>query len=62
MSLIFEPSTERQIQMLARSLPQALLLTGADGAGLLTTTKYLAGPALAGIIRWRRKWRQGHVF
>lgn len=51
MSLIFEPSTERQIQMLARSLPQALLLTGADGAGLLTTAKYLAGPALAGIIQ-----------
>ena len=51
MSLIFEPSTERQIQTLARSLPQALLLTGADGAGLLTTAKYLAGPALAGIIQ-----------
>jgi hypothetical protein len=35
MSLIFEPSTERQIQTLARSLPQALLLTGADGAGFV---------------------------
>ena len=51
MSLIFEPSTKQQIQTLARSLPQALLLTGADGAGLLTTAKYLAGPALAGIIQ-----------
>ena len=51
MSLIFEPSTERQIQALARSLTQALLLTGADGTGLLTTAKYLAGPALAGIIQ-----------
>ena len=51
MSLIFEPSTEQQIQTLARNLPQALLLTGADGAGLLTTARYLAGPALAGIIQ-----------
>ena len=51
MSLIFEPTTEQQIRALSRHLPQALLLTGADGAGLLSTAKYLTGSTLAEIIQ-----------
>lgn len=51
MSLIFEPSTKQQIQACLGSLPQALLLTGAIGAGLLTAAKHLAGASLAGVIQ-----------
>lgn len=48
--LYFNATTKAQLHKLAAQLPQALLLSGAQGAGLLTTAKHLAGAQLAVVV------------
>ena len=51
-TLLFESTTKRQLDVLATDLPQSTLLTGADGAGLLTAAKYVASANnIAAIIQ-----------
>lgn len=50
-TLLFESTTKQQLDALAADLPQSTLLTGADGAGLLTAAKYVAGANIAAIIQ-----------
>ena len=50
-TLLFEGTTKRQLDALATDLPQSILLTGADGAGLLTAAKYAAGANIAALIQ-----------
>lgn len=48
--LLFNPTTKQYIDSLVRDMPQGLLLAGANGVGLLTTAKYVAGDKLAAIV------------
>ena len=48
--LLFNPVTAQQVDRLAASLPQGIMLIGEPGAGLLTTAKHMAGNRLAGLI------------
>ena len=50
-SLIFDPQTNQQLDLLAHELPQSLLLTGEPGVGLLTAAQFLASKNLASTIR-----------
>lgn len=55
MKLYFNPQTAKQLDQLANKLPQAILLTGEEGVGLLTAAKHLANNQPAGIIEPRDK-------
>ncbi len=55
MKLYFNAQTEKQLQQLMQDLPQAVLLVGDPGAGLLSTAKYLANHQPAAIIEPRDK-------
>ena len=51
-TLLFESATKQRLDALAVDLPQSTLLTGADGAGLLTAAKYVASANnIAAIIQ-----------
>ena len=51
-TLLFESATKQQLDALVVDLPQSTLLTGADGAGLLTAAKYVASANnIAAIIQ-----------
>lgn len=49
-SLLLHPTTEKLIRRIETHLPQALLLKGETGVGLLSIAKELAGKSLVSII------------
>lgn len=49
-SLLLHPTTEKLIRRIEAHLPQALLLKGETGVGLLSIAKELAGKSLVSII------------
>lgn len=51
MSLYFNPQTALQVNKLSAHLPQAILLVGEPGAGLLTTARHIAKNNIAAIIQ-----------
>lgn len=51
MSLIYNPDTLRQLDMLRATPPHAMLLTGIKGVGLFSVAKDFAGERLAEVIR-----------
>lgn len=47
---LYNNNLEPQLKSLRQSLPQALLLTGESGVGLLTMARFLAGKHLADVV------------
>jgi DNA polymerase-3 subunit delta' len=51
MQLVFHPTTNLHLAAIARDMPQSLLLSGRQGAGLATVARFLASKQLAGTIQ-----------